>query len=153
MANPKSGSWYTGDLAPAAGIVVDRATAALPQTATDILFTVTGTVLLKAIIGLVTTEVGGVANNTKLTHVATDICSVLDVTGDVVGTRYSIDGTFANALIATAIGVPVAKQATEVVLPAGNLILDCAGSDGGGGRVSWHLTYEPLSEGATVAAA
>ncbi len=153
MANPKSRSWYSGDQ-DAGSLTVDRVTAALPQTTTDVLFTVSGgPVLLKAIIGIVTVQVGAVANDTKLTHVATDVCAVLDVTGDTVGTRYSITGTFANALIGTASGVPVAVQATEVVLPVGDLIIDCAGSDGGDGRVSWSVVYVPLSEDATVVAA
>ena len=134
------------------GVLISRTAAALPQTATSILFTVTGTVRLKAITGIVTTAVGNVANNTKLTHGVTDICAVTSVQNDAIGTRYSITGTFANALVKTAVGVPVAVQATEVVLPPGNLILNCAASDGGGGRVEWIIEYTPLTEEARVVA-
>lgn len=147
MANPKSQDWYGGNT------IASRAAAALPQTDTDVLFTVTGTVKLVNIQGLVTEAIGNVANNTKLTHGVTDICAVLDIDNDGVGTRYSITGTFANAMVETASAVPVAVQATELVLPAGNLIIDCAGSDGGDGRVSWSVEYLPLTDGATVTAA
>jgi len=147
MANQKSTSWYGG------AVVVTRAAAALPQTATDVLFEVTGTVKLLNIEGLVTVDIGNVANATKLTHVATDICATLDIDDDVPGTRYSITGTFGNAMLGTASGVPVAVQATPVVLPEGDLILDCGGSDGGDGRVTCSVEYLPLSEGATMVAA
>ena len=151
MANPKEASWY--GVAGAGELVSTRPAGLLPQSTTDILFTVSGgPVLCVQITGIVTVEVGAVGNNTKLTHVATDICSVLDITGDVVGIQYSITGTFANALIATALGVPLAKQATEFVLPVGNLLIDCAGSDGAAGYVEWSLVYKPLSEASVVVA-
>ncbi len=136
------------------GVEVVRATAALPQTNTDVLFTVTGgRVLLVDIIGKVTAPVGAVANNTKLTAVATDICAVVDLNAAAVGSRLSVTGTFADAMIKTAVGVPLAPQATPIVLDPGDIILDCAGSDGGGGRVEWTLHYIPLEAAARVVAA
>ena len=135
------------------GIVVTRATSALPQTAALNLFTVAGgQVLLKSIIGIVTAQVGAVANASQLLHGVTALCADLDLTGDIIGTRYSITGTFANIMVETAIGVPVAKQALEIVLPAGNISIDCNGSDGGGGRVQWTVVYVPLDAGATLVA-
>jgi len=135
------------------GLVVDRVTSALPQTAALNLFTVAGgNVLIKQIIGTVTVDIGAVPNATQIIHGTTALCADFDVTGDVAGTRYSITGTFANAMVDTAITVPVAKQATEVVLPVGNISIDCNGSDGGGGRVQWTVVYVPLNVGATVVA-
>ena len=135
------------------GIVVDRVTSALPQTAALNLFTVAGgNVLLKQIIGTVTADIGAVPNATQILHGATALCADLDVTGDITGTRYSITGTFANVMVETAITVPVAGQALEVVLPVGNISIDCNGSDGGGGRVQWTVVYAPLNAGATVTA-
>ena len=139
------------------GIIVERETAALPQTASQNLFLVSdGPVLLLSILGEVTTAIGNVANNTLLAvgaAGATNICAVANVQAAAIGTRYSITGTFGNAMVATAVGVPVAEQATAVVVPAGQPILvNCAASDGGGGRVKWTMIYAPLTEGATVTA-
>ena len=133
---------------------VARATSALPQTAALILFTVAGgRVELINITGQVTANIGGVANDTQLLLGATALCANLNITGDTVGIRYSITGTFANAMVETAVDVPVAEQATRVVLPPGNIVLDCDGSDGGAGRVRWTLVYQPLEPGAYVVAA
>jgi len=139
------------------GITVTRATGALPQTGNDILFTVSGYVLLKRILGVVTANVGAVGNVTHLrldttgAGATTDLCLAAggnDITGDAAGTFYEITGTFANAMIAT-LDVPKApSQATDLVLPPGNLEIACAGSDGGGGRVQWSVSYVPLTEGA-----
>lgn len=136
------------------GLEVVRAAAALPQTNTDVLFTVTGgRVLLVDIIGKVTVQVGAVANATKLTAVATDICGTVEMNAAAVGDRLSITGTFADAMIKTAVGVPLAPQATTIVLDPGDILVDCAGNDGGGGRVEWTLHYIPLEAAARVVAA
>lgn len=141
------------------GVVVTRATAALPQTAAAAIFTVTGAVLLKRIVGYVTTEVGAVANATKLkanstgAGATTDLCATLDINAHAVDSRYEITGTFANAMVRT-LDVPLAKvQVTEIVIPPGTIEVDCAGSDGGTGRVRWSATYVPLESGAQIVAA
>jgi len=68
-------------------------------------------------------------------------------------TRYEITGTFANPAVLT-IDVPLAKvQVTDVVVPPGSIMVDCAGSDGGGGRVRWSVTYVPMESGAQIVAA
>lgn len=157
MANPKTRAWYglsavSGE--DALGAVAARATAALPQTDTDVLFSVSGgAVLLLSIVGEVTTAVGNVANNTKIVFESTDLCAVLDIDNDGIGVTYSITGTFANAMIETAVDVPLAIQATGVRLPVGDIILNCAGSDGGDGRVAWTAIYVPLEAAAALAAA
>jgi hypothetical protein len=144
---------------PQAGMVgqdyiIDRATSALPQTAAANLFTVSGgNVLLKQIIGTVTVNIGAVANATQLLFGATALCADLDINGLLATSRFSITGTFANAMINTLATVPLAKQATELVLPPGNLSIDCNGSDGGGGRVQWTVIYQPLNEGAVITVA
>ncbi len=141
------------------GVIVTRAAANLPQTAAAPLFTVTGLVLLKRIVGYVTVEVGAVGNETKLVvspdgaGADTDICDVLDITGHVVDSRYEITGTFANPMVRT-IDLPQAlQQAVDIVIPPGTIDLDCAGSDGNAGEVRWSVTYVPLEAGAQVVAA
>lgn len=130
------------------GIEVKRNAAALPQTAQAALFTVPGRIVLLDIYGLVEDTVGAVANGTQLVANPTvgadvDLCADLDITGIAIGTILGITGTLADALQANANGVLV-YQAAPVVIPAGTIELDCAGADGGGGRVSWILHYLPL---------
>ena len=138
-------------------IRVERATAALPQTASAALFTVSGGhILIHQIIGFVTTIVGAVANATKLkvnpagAGATTDICATVEWNAAAVNSIFTITGTFANAMVKT-INLPIAGvQATPIICPPGTIELDCAGSDGGTGRVKWEIVYWPLEDGATV---
>lgn len=141
------------------GIVVTKAAAALPQSTSANIFTVTGLVLLKRVIGYVTVAVGNIPNATKLkvnstgAGATTDICGTNDIDNDAADTRYEITGTFANAMLAT-LDIPAAQQqAADIVCPPGTIMVDCAGSDGGGGRVRWSVTYVPLESGAQIVAA
>jgi hypothetical protein len=141
------------------GTVITRATAALPQTTAAAIFTITGLCLVKRIIGYVTTVVGNVPNATKLknnpsgTGATTDLCATLDIDNAAVGSYFQVTGTFANAMVKT-VDIPIPKvQAAEFVVVPGTIELDCAGSDGGDGRVKWSVTYVPLEAGANIAAA
>ena len=76
----------------------ERATQALPQGAAEALFTITGgRIVVIQIVGEVTTVLANTANNTKLvnnptTGTSQDLCAVLDVANDEVGTLYGISG-------------------------------------------------------------
>ena len=141
------------------GVRVSRATAALPQTAASALFTIgTGRVLVTSIIGEVTTVIQTQADNTKLTFDPTDagatqdLCAVLDITADAVGTCYSITGTPATAMQDALNFVSSNKMlAQPLLLKPGQILLDCAASNTG--SVKWALTYIPYDNGATVVAA
>lgn len=141
------------------GVKVQRATAALPQTAAGALFTITGgKVLITSLVGEVTTVIQTQADNTKLTFDPTDagatqdLCAVLDITADAVGTLYSITGTPATAMQDALNFLPSNKvPAQPIVLKPGSILLDCAASNTG--SVKWDLTYIPLDNGASVAAA
>ncbi len=142
------------------GVVVTRTTGALPQTAGLSLFTVTGHVVLKRIVGVVTTQLGGVGNITHLrlnstgAGATTDLCLAaggLEVNGDVADTTYTIDGTVGNAMVATT-NLPFLTTVYNLLLVPGALEVACAGSDGGGGRVRWSATYVPLEAGAQMVA-
>lgn len=141
------------------GVRVARATAALPQTTTSTLFTITsGQILLTGIWGEVTTVIQTQANNTKLTFDPTatgasqDMCAVLDITADAVGTIYTITGTAATAMQDALNWVPSNKAlAQPILLKPGAILLDCAASNTG--SVKWAMTYIPLENGAAVAAA
>jgi hypothetical protein len=82
---------------------VQRATATTPQGTAAAIFTVSGRVFIDQIVGEVTTEIGAGANNMKLVANPTvktdvDLCAVVDIDGDTVGTLYHITGTLANAM-------------------------------------------------------
>jgi hypothetical protein len=138
------------------GNVVSRATAALPQTTQAALFTVTGgRVLVTSIVGEVTTVIQTQANNTKLvanptTGTDVDLCAVLSVSADEVGCLYGITGLFSDAMVGANAGATVVPR-NPVVVPAGSIDLNCAASNTG--SVKWILTYVPLDDGASVAAA
>ncbi|MCK9929435.1 hypothetical protein MXD62_20005 [Frankia sp. Mgl5] len=141
------------------GIKVSRATAALPQTTTSTLFTVTGgRVLITSLVGEVTTVIQTQADNTKLSFDPTDagatqdLCAVLDITADAVGTMYSLTGTPATAMQDALNFLSSNKVlAQPLVLKPGAILLDCAASNTG--AVKWDLTYVPYDNGASVAAA
>jgi hypothetical protein len=70
-----------------------------------------------------------------------------------VDSYLQVTGTFANAMVKT-VDIPIPKvQAAEFVVVPGTIEVDCAGSDGGGGRVRWSCTYVPLESGANIVAA
>ncbi len=141
------------------GQKVSRATANLPQSAAAAIFTITGgRVLVTSIVGEVTTVIQTQADNTKLQFDPTDagatqdLCAVLDITADAVGTMYSITGTPATAM-GDALNFMSADKmlARGMVLKPGSILLNCAASNTG--QVKWDLTYVPLDTGAAVAAA
>jgi len=138
------------------GVKVDRATATLPQTTAAAIFNIkVGRVLLKQVVGEVTTVIQTQANNTKLTANPTtgtsvDICAVLSITGDEVGTLYGITGLNTDALIGINAGA-LPGQTRPVVLPVGTLDLDCAASNTG--SVKWTVFYVPVDDGAYMEAA
>jgi hypothetical protein len=139
------------------GIRVSRATAALPQTAQAPLFTITGgRIALMAIVGEVTTAIQAQANGTQLvfnpsgTGADTDLCTDLDITGDAVGTYYTLPAAVGSAMVDGLWFVPIADAHMKVLGP-GAVELDCAASNTG--SVKWDMWYVPLDDGASVAAA
>lgn len=131
------------------------ASKALPASTTGDLFTVTGLVEVIAIIGVVTTVIQTQTCNLKLSTVSnsatTDICADLDITAKAAQSRMSITGTFANALINTAKGVPVARQATSFIAQEGTIIATTSATNTG--AIRWIVRYKPLQEGARIVAA
>lgn len=138
------------------GTKVDKASFTLPATATGALFTVTGgRIILTSIVGEVTTVIQTQANNTKLISTPTvgtavDMCAALDITADEVGCLYGITGIPANALIGTNAGL-TPHMTNYQVIPIGTIGLNCAATNTG--ATKWSMTYIPLDDGASVAAA
>ena len=138
------------------GFRVDKATATLPATTTQGLFTVAGgRVLLKAIVGEVTTVVQTQACNAKLISTPTvgtavDLCAVLDISAKQARTLLGITGLFADALVAANAGAaPV--QAYPLVIPVGVIGLNTSATNTG--ATKWTAWYVPLDEGASLVSA
>ena len=126
---------------------VSKDTATLPETTAGELFTVVGRVKVISIQGEVTTVIETQTDNTKLVANPTvgadvDLCAVLDISADAVGTNYTITGTLADAMVATTSGAGV-YQAAPVFVTAGTIDLDCAATNTG--AVKWTIEYEPIS--------
>jgi hypothetical protein len=136
--------------------IVSRAASTLPQSTQTPYFTVTGRVLIPQIVGEVTVVIGNIAaTDTKLIANPTvgadvDMCALVDIDQDVVGTLYNITGTLANNMIPTTSGAMIA-QADAIVVAAGTIDLDCTKSNTG--ETKWTLHYIPLDSGSSVASA
>lgn len=135
--------------------IVERTSATLPATTQTPYFTVVGRVLVTQIVGEVTVVIQNQLNNTKLVANPTvgadvDLCAVLDIANDAVGTLYNITGTLANPMIATTSGAMQA-QPEGVVVAAGTIDLNCAATNTG--ETKWTLHYIPLDAGSIVVAA
>lgn len=143
---------YGAEQTDAGEFIVTRPATTLPATTTKDLFTVSGLVQIQNIIGVVTTVIQTQACNLKLsTYVgttSTDICADLDISADAVGSRMSITGTYANAMINTAAGVPLAPQATAVVAHGGTIRITTSATNTG--AIRWVIRYRPLEHGARI---
>jgi hypothetical protein len=146
---------YGAEQTSVAEFIVTRPTSALPATTDTDIFTISGLVLVESIIGIVTTVIQTQACNLKLRTevgaVATDICADLNISADAVDSRMSITGTFANAMINTAAGVPVAPQATAIVMNGG--AIQAVTSATNTGAIRWAVRYKALEHGARIVAA
>lgn len=140
------------------GQTVERATAALPQTALQGIFIVTsGRIMLNSLVGEVTTVVGGVANVTRYTVIPAgplaeqNLCAAItDINALAVGSFMGLTGVPTDAML-TGLGVIPGMTMSLLIWP-GTINIRCAGSDGGGGRVKYTLKYTPYDNQASVAA-
>jgi hypothetical protein len=144
-------------------VLVSRATAVLPQTATGNIFAVTGRVGIKSLFGEITTAMTATATTLKVGFDPTgadpnfDLSTTGTVTSLTVGTLLSITGTSATALqISTAashISAPLSNVIAEglVLTGGGNITLTTSASNATG-SVKWDILYVALSAGATITA-
>lgn len=135
------------------GIQVDRAAAALPQTAQAALFNIlTGRVSL-FVFGEVTTAIQNQLNNARLVHnpsTGTDsnLCANLDIANDELGTLYSVTGTPGDAMLGAGQSV---RLVVPVICKPGTIDLVTSASNTG--AVKWTAYYVPIDDRATVTAA
>ena len=135
--------------------IVSRDTATLPENTQTPYFTVSGRVLITQIVGEVTGECSGTATNIKLVANPTvgadvDLCAVVAIASNTVGTLYTITGTLADAMVATASGA-VQAQLAPILVAAGTIDLDASATNTG--KTKWTLHYIPLDADSTVVTA
>ena len=133
-----------------------RAATTLPHATQTAYFTVTGRVLITQIVGEVTVQIQSQQTVLKLISNPTvgtgvDMCALLDTTGDVIGTIYTITGTLTDNLVPTTSGA-VISQANAILVSAGTIDLD-TDDDSSGGQTKWTVHYIPLDPGSKVVAA
>lgn len=141
------------------GIIVSRATATLPQSTDDAIFTVTGgRIIVIALIGEVTTVIGTgttpelkVKFNPTATGADTDLCAVTDISDDAVGTLYRVSGDYSTALTQGLLTVEGALSDTPFIVSEGDIEIDM--DESVTGSIAWDLIYVPLDNGASVASA
>ena len=142
------------------GVRVYKAPVDTANGTTD-LFTITGgRVVVTSLIGRVTTAFGATPSNGKLVYDPTaagtsfDLCTAVSVASVAIGQTLTCAGnveTVGALLVAGAVGqVNVFEK--PLALAAGTIELNLS-ADPGVGASDWTLTYIPLDDGASVAAA
>lgn len=141
------------------GTPVNRAAAALPQSATQSIFTITGgNVLITSLFAVITTVVQAQATTFKINALNTastgntdlSLAAGSDLTGAAVGTVIGFPNiNVASAAIATIANAGV--QNNEFLIGAGALRAITTASSTGAWK--WYLNYVPIDPGAYVTAA
>jgi hypothetical protein len=136
------------------GILVTKAAANLPQTATANLFTVSGAVLVTGILGQVTSALGATATNLSLgvTGSVTAISTAVAVTSGAVGQMFvpvAAAGVGGAAVFSLAPFVPAARDAfVPFIVAVANITWTTSANDTG--QMKWSLWYVPIDAGASV---
>lgn len=139
------------------GIHVSKASATVPQSTTQNIFVVSGgKVLIRALVGEVTTEIGaGTTPDLQVQHDPTtgttiDVATDVVIASDEVGTLYYVEGD-GTALIPISSGYAQAAAGQGFILPPGTLQI--VTSESTAGATKWDLWFLPLEDGAAVVSA
>lgn len=139
------------------GRQVSRAAATVPTSAADqVLFNVVGgRVIVTALVGEVTTVIGGTTPSMKLianptaTGASFDMVSAVAITADAVGNLYSLAATAGGALQVTESGTAV--FGVGIAVKVGTIDCNISAADATG-AIKWDLFYVPLDDNAMVTA-
>lgn len=141
----------------ALGLMVSRATATLPATALGAIFNITGgRILIRSLIGEVTTQIQAQACTVKVTSTPTtgtavDLSAVsASISGLEVGGKLTLPAAAATALVVGNAGGVIGEQGKWIV-PIGSLGITTSATNTG--SVKWDLIYVPIDAGAQVVAA
>ncbi len=123
---------------------------------TDLFEIVGGHVIVHQILGVVTTATAAANATTKLASTpdsgagASDMCDVLVINDDAVGTMYGITGTPGDNMVSSE--QVLVGQASEQILPPGNIVLNQADATRTG-QIRWEVFYTPVEDGAYIGVA
>ena len=148
------------------GIRIPRAAAADPQNVWLPIFTIAGgPVLVTGLYGIRTViQAAGASNMQFRSSVGpTVLCAVGVITGQAIGTFYSITGNFADALQMGAAGVPIlagiaggllatGNQGMGIMMPVGTIDVTMTAA-AGTGSTRYIVSYIPLDEASYIVAA
>lgn len=139
------------------GIHVAKTAATVPQSTTQDIFTVSGGyVLVRALVGQVTTEIGaGTTPDLQVQHDPTtgttiDVATDVQIGSDEVGTLYYVEGD-GTALVPISSGYAQAAAGQGFILPPG--VIQIATTESTTGATKWDIWYLPLEDGAAVVSA
>lgn len=154
---------YLGRAGGRFGTPVDRAAAADPQNVWENIFTIAGgLVFITSLIAVRTVIQAGGASNMQFRHSVgpTVVCAAAAITGNAVGTIYTITGVFADALQIAAAGIPIpggllggtGDSVNGIIMAAGTIDVTMT-AVAGTGSTRYICHYIPIDSGATVVAA
>lgn len=138
------------------GVHVARATATLPQNATQHLFTVTGSVIINLMVGRVTVAIQSSDPVAKITSTpgagsAVDVASTVTLASLEIGGWIGVSGD-GTALVVNNHGASLlGAKPCFFLVDTGTIDLITTASKTG--SVKWDLWYVPLDDGAFVVAA
>jgi hypothetical protein len=122
------------------------------------LWTYTGGILVRQIVGRVSTVIETATTNCKLSAkndalTAVDLCINADLTADAVGTVLSLPAAVGSALVETTLGALLNLLAQPIILiPSTSGIITVTFGANSTGAIDWYLHWQPAVAGATVQA-
>jgi hypothetical protein len=143
-------------------VQVSKAAASLPATSTLQLFRVRGgRVLVRALVGEVTTVIQTQLCNTKVSSkklsdasvavgTAVDVASNLDITGIEVGGMLFVEGDGTALVKSTAGAAFIGANSGQWIAPQGEIYITTSATNTG--AIKWDIFYQPLDAGAYVEA-
>lgn len=135
------------------GVRSDKATANLPASTIGTIFTVAGgRVIIRALLGEVTTIIQAQATTLKVTSTpsvgtAVDLCTTVDINALEVGGRVALPSSVGSALTKANAGA-ITFQDAGVLVPAGTIGITTGATSTG--QMKWTCWWEPLDQGATL---
>lgn len=139
------------------GFVTSRATNTLPQTATGNIFVVSGgRILVAAVVGEVTTVLGGTVTTLSIGSTPTVGSAANTLLGTATAvTSLAVGGKIYSAssggVVVDTAGAGGVQQAARILVPVGNITITTSANDTG--SVKWDLLWAALDPGASVVAA
>lgn len=138
------------------GTKVDKATAIVPASGNQTIFTVaTGRVVVTSLVGEFTVAGDGTVTTLKVTSAPTtgsavDLASATAITSKEIGALVTLPLTLGGALNVQNAGAGEIPGALRFLVPIGVIRITTSATDATA-SVKWSVTYFPYDDGATVA--